>query len=98
MPALYQQTYAQMLADNPELFTEFRSVHDFYRTDQSKWQAEFDRVGKQVLKIVEDTEKRLCTKMENSNRGKFSTALSDKFRATVRQAFPLIDLVGVTIS
>jgi hypothetical protein len=95
---LYRQAFRDLITAHEQLFADFKEVHDKFRKDQDTWKSDFDRIGKDVLKIIEETENRLCSKMENSNRGKFSNTLSDKFRAEVRAYFPLIDLVGVTIS
>ena len=95
---LFRQTCNQMLLEHPGEFEQFRKYHDLFRQDQTKWKSDFDHTGKIALKIIEETENRLCSKMENSNRGKYSSHLSDKFRDYLRTIFPLIDLVGVTIS
>ncbi len=95
---LYRQAFRDLMNTHAKLFGDFKEVHDKFKLEQDKWKPEFDRIGKDILKIIEETENRLCSKMENSNRGKFSNTLSDKFRAEVRAYFPLIDLVGVTIS
>jgi len=94
----YQESVAQMLARHEKEFEEFSKIHDKYKNEGDMWKKKFDETGKPILRIIEDTENRLCSKMEGSGRGQYSTNLSDKFRSEVRKRFPLIDLVGVTIS
>lgn len=98
MAALYQQAYLEMLDKHPAEFAAFREIHDKFKQDQDNYKVQFDVIGKPVLRIITDTENRLCQKMENSNRSKYAANLAEKFRQTVRGDFPLIDLVGVTIS
>lgn len=59
---------------------------------------EFNITGKQVLKIVEDAERKLCGKMEGGGYASYSGNLADKFRGEVRKALKYIDFVGVDIS
>lgn len=96
--ANYLKAYEEMVNKHQSEFAAFAEVHDKFKADQTAWKEEFDRLGKPLVRIIEDTENRLCMKMENTNRGKYSSNLSDKFRAHVRAHFPLIDFVGVTIS
>lgn len=97
-PVLYKQAYADMVARNIGLFAEFSKIHGQFAIDNDKYKTEFDRLGKQVVQILEQTENHLCSKMEGSGRGTYSTALAEKFRTEVKSHFPLIDLVGVTIT
>ena len=76
-------------------FEEFKRVHDLYKSDQNKWKDEFDRLGKPILKIIEESESQLCMKMEGGGKGKFSSNVAEKFREEIRKYLPLIDLVGV---
>lgn len=94
----YQEAVVQMLNRYEKEFADFSKIHDKYKTEGDKWKAKFDEIGKPVVRIIEDTENRLCSKMEGSGRGQYSSNLSEKFRQEVRKQFPLIDLVGVTIS
>ena len=58
----------------------------------------FNEIGKQVLKIVEDAERKLCGKMEGGKYGTYSANLAEKFRDHVRKSLKYIDFVGVEIS
>lgn len=95
---LYRQTFIELQTTHSILFAEFLTIHNQYRVEQQKWQNEFDRLGKEVLKVITEAENRLCSKMENSRRSKFSNHLSERFWAEIRSTYPLIDLVGVTIT
>jgi hypothetical protein len=88
----------QMLNRYQKEFEEFARIHDRYKTEGEKWKSKFDEIGRPVVRIIEETENRLCSKMEGSGRGQYSSNLSEKFRQEVRKRFPLIDLVGVKIS
>lgn len=100
MAALYLQMFEEMLEKHRAEFDKFSLIHDAYQQDQSNQElkARFDEIGKPLLYLIQRQENDLCRKMENTNRGKFSAALSDKFMACVRARYPLIDLVGVTIT
>ncbi len=95
---LFLKAYEGMMANHEEEFARFSDIHAKFSQDQDKWKTKYDEIGKPILRIISDTENKLCMKMENSGRGKYADNLSDKFRAQVRAAFPLIDLVGVTVS
>ena len=94
----FKQAVQDMISQHKEEFAEFERVHALYRQDQSKWQAEFDRVGKPVQRIMEQTESWLCSKMESGGKGKFSATLADKFRQEVKAIYPLVDFIGVVVS
>lgn len=94
---LYKQAYADMVAKNAQVFAQFSDIHDKFKADNAKYKSQFDQLGKSVVHLIEETETRLCSKMENSGRGSYSASLAEKFHAEVKSHFPLIDLVGVTI-
>lgn len=100
MAALYIQMFEEMLQKHAAEFVPFAEIHQLYQQNQNDnaIKEKFDQIGKPALNIIERTQNDLCRKMENTNRGKYSSALSDKFMGLVRARFPLIDLVGVTIS
>jgi len=87
MAALFKQAVADMVAACPVEFAEFSKL----KLEDSQ----FNVVGKVALRIVEETENRLCSKMEGGGKGKFSGTVAEKFRAEVKARFPLIDFVGV---
>lgn len=85
-----------MLETHKGLFAKFRNVHDKYIRNPQRYQMEFNDVGTKVLVVIRNYENKLCRSTENSQYGKFSTKLSDKFWSGVRTIFPKIDFVGVT--
>lgn len=95
---LYTLAYEEMVKLHAVEFTAFAKIHEQYKKDQTTWQSKFDALGKPLVRIITETENRLCQKMEGGVHGKFSANLAEKFRAEVRTHFPLIDFVGVTIS
>lgn len=95
---LYTQAYEEMVQMHAADFAAFAEIHDQYKKDQTAWQAKFDALGKPLVRIITETENRLCQKMEGGVHGKYSANLAEKFRSEVKSHFPLIDFVGVTIS
>ena len=95
---LFAKAYQEMVETHPNAFAAFAEIHDKFKQNPEQWKQQFDEIGKPLVRIISDTENRLCQKMENSSRGKYSSNLADKFRAEVKSHFPLIDFVGVTIS
>lgn len=89
MATKYQQAFNEMWMANTSLFEKFAEL--------KLEDPEFHTIGKQALHLVEDTERKLCGKMETGGYGSYSTALSDKFRGLVRQSLKYIDFVGVKI-
>ncbi len=93
----FKAAYEEMMQKHREQFEKFKEVHDLYFKDQKTWEAKFNELGKPLLRIIEEAENRLCSKMEGSGRGNYSANLADKFREEIRKDLPLIDLVGVKI-
>jgi hypothetical protein len=93
----YKQAVQEMLMKHQKEFEEFGKVHDVYKLDQGKWQDEFNRIGKPILRIIQETENRLCGKMENSSLGKYSNNLADKFREEIRKIYPYWEMIGVKV-
>ena len=93
----FRDYFNQMFKQNQELFFRFKLLNDDYGKDRQKYKAEFDEVGKQVVIIIKDWEKRLCGHMEKGENAAFSAKLADKFWEEVRTYFPYVDLVGVQI-
>ena len=80
-----------MIEYNKELFDEFKEIHDNYVLDPKSYQEDFNDRGEKVLRIIRRYENMLCGKSENSNFGKFSSNLSDKYWGLVRNYLPKID-------
>ncbi len=90
-----QRLFLEMLEAHKELFSKFKDVHDRFSQDQEGAKKEFNEVGAQVLEIIRKYENILCKSTENSQYGKFSSKLSEKFWAGIRTIFPKIDFVGI---
>jgi hypothetical protein len=93
--AKFQQYLDQMYEDHSAEFEAFRLVHTDYQLDKKKWQDEFNRQGKPLLRIIEDYERKLCLQMESGNNAGYSARLAEKFREAIKKDFPLIDFIGV---
>lgn len=90
----YHAFYQEMIDQNKKLFFAFMDIHDRYAQDQTKYQNEFNMVGKEVVEIIRLWEKKLCSKSEGGGYGKFSANLADKFWSLIRSEFKYIDFVG----
>lgn len=91
----YEIYFQEMLEQNRELFEKFIEVHNKYAEDPAEWQSEFNEVGGEALDVIRKYENRLCARSGNTGYGKYTTALSDKFQAIVKQYFPKIGQVGI---
>lgn len=90
----YKQYFQDMLEQNQELFSSFKTIHDHYGQDPKTWQEKFNDEGYKVHEKIRRYENLLCGKSESGKYGKFSTNLSEKFWAEVRIHFPHIDKIG----
>lgn len=86
-----------MIAENKRLFEEFDLIHAKYGLEPEKWQEEFNKQGKVVMKTVRDYEDKLCRTSEKGGYGVFSGNLAEKFQNEVRKVFPQIDRVGIIV-
>lgn len=93
----YKQYYDRMVEENLSIFSEFRTIHDNFQSDPAKYADEFHTVGRDVLDIVRDWDRRLCSGMERGRYSAYSDQLSEKFWAIVRKHFPVIEQVGVKV-
>ncbi len=83
----YKQAVADMLAAHKNEFDEFKK----YGVEDP----EFNELGKPLLRIISETENRLCGKMEGAGKGSYSANLAEKFRQELRIHIPLVDMIGV---
>lgn len=95
MAAKFKQYFDMMVSDNKEMFENFMDIHDHYVMEPNKYQKQFNDYGKEILEIVQDYENRLCSKSEGSGYGRYSTALSEKFREEVKKHIPKINSIGL---
>lgn len=91
----YKEYYKEMIANNKELFDSFKEVHDNFVKNGDEWKSMFNEVGKNVVEVIRDYERRLCASQESGMYGKYSSKLADKFWDQVRKEYPKIDFVGV---
>jgi len=94
----YKQYYQQMLKANPEIFGNFRRIHDEYALNMDLKQNEFNELGKEVLSVIRVWEDKLCRQSEKGGFGVFSGKLADRFWSEVRRDFPEIDNVGLVVN
>ncbi len=87
-----------MMEKNKELFDNFDDIHREYGLNPQQWQKIFNEYGREVVELVRDYERRLCSNMATGKFGLFSKNLSDKLWGLVRKKFPKIDFVGVISS
>lgn len=84
-----------MFEQNEALFVAFKEVHDGYQQDRKQWSARFHEEGKDVVDVIRDWERRLCSGMERGKNAVFSSKVAEKFWAEVKGYLPLIERVGV---
>jgi len=91
----YKHYFQQMMDEHQELFAQFKTIHDGYTQDRKTWSQQFHTHGKEVVEIVRDWEQRLCAGMERGHNAVYSSKLSEKFWAEVKNLYSHIELVGV---
>lgn len=91
----YKKFYDLMLSKNGELFKQFSQIHAGFVMDEKKWAEQFHAVGRDVLDVIRDWERRLCAGTEKGGYGQYSAGLSDKFWAEIEKTLPLIKQVGL---
>ena len=98
MAVKYKSYVKKMYTEQSELFDAIEEAHAEYQLDKKKHQDNFNEQGKEVLRVVEEWENRLCNQMEKGKNSTYSHRLADKFRQEIRVRFPLIDFIGVKVS
>ncbi len=93
----YKKLFKEMVEKNPEVFTEFKEIHDKYEKDNNKYREEFNRIGEPVVELIDQYIDDLCRTSEGAGYGMNSTKLPDLFRTEVRKEFPSIDDVGIEV-
>lgn len=91
----YKEFFERMLIENKLAFDKFRVLHANYGLDEEKFQDEFNIVGAEIMKIVNEWENKLCAHSEKSGYANYTGGLSQKFRDELKQTFPLIDHIGI---
>jgi len=95
--AKYQIYYQKMIDDNRSLFDRFAKIHHLFEADQNLNADAFHQLGKEVLEVIRDYDRRLCAAMGRGVYSVYSDKLSQKFWDLVRIDFPKIDMVGVKV-
>lgn len=93
----YQKYFQLMLEENKELFDNFKGVHDAYVLNPQLNQAKFNDIGREVVDVIREYERKLCGNMNSGSYGAFSSNLSQKFWDEIRKVFRKIDFVGATV-
>jgi len=93
----FKEYFKKMSEENKQVFDEFQFIHDLYKANKKANQVIFNEQGREVRKIIEDWDRRLCSQMEKGKNSTYSARLSEKFWGEVRLRFPMIDFVGATI-
>ena len=93
----YKEYYDMMVAQNKELFDEFKNIHDRYGMERDSLQEEFNRVGAKVQNVIRQWEDKLCGHSEGSGYASFTGGLAQKFQDEIRIHFPFIDSVGIIV-
>jgi hypothetical protein len=91
----FKQYYQDMSDENTELFSQFQKIHDGYKIDRKQWSKQFHEVGKRVVEIMREWERKLCSGMERGNNAVYSSKLADKFWLEIKKRYSHIELVGV---
>ena len=95
--AKYQLYYQKMIDENRSLFDNFARIHQLFEKDQDLNADNFHQLGKAVLEVVREYDRRLCAAMGRGVYSIYSDKLSQKFWDLAREDFPKIDMVGVKI-
>ena len=93
----FKEYFQKMCAENAKLFDEFQFIHDLYAANKKANQVVFNEQGTLVRRVIEDYDRRLCSRMEKGSNATYSARLSEKFWGLVKTRYPLIDFVGATI-
>lgn len=91
----YRHFYQLMIERNAEIFKKFTQIHEGFSQNPADWADQFHTVGRDVLDVIRDWERRLCFGTEKGKYAQFSTQLAEKFWSEVKKEYPLIMQVGL---
>jgi hypothetical protein len=91
----YKKYYQLMTERNKELFDKFSPIHTGFATDADAWADKFHTIGRDVVDVIRDWERRLCSGTEKGGYAAYSAKLAEKFWAEIKKDYPLIDQVGL---
>lgn len=94
----FREYFEKAFNENRQQFQLFMLTCQDYMGDRAKHSEEFNRQGKEVKRILDEVEARLCGRMERGKNAVYSANLSEKYWDEVRKYFPCIDEVGIKIS
>jgi hypothetical protein len=94
----YQKYFQLMTEENKDLFDTFKSIHDAYVLNPNVNQERFNAIGKDVVDVIREYERKLCGNMNSGSYGAFSQNLSQKFWDEIRKVYKKIDFIGAKIS
>lgn len=86
-----------MKEKNPELFAEFKEIHDKYESDNNKYREEFNRIGQPFIDEMDKYIDDLCRTSEGAGYGRNSQTLPQYFKDEVRKEFPSFEDVGIEV-
>jgi hypothetical protein len=93
----YQKFFQLMLDENKELFEQFQSIHEAYVLNPQLNQEKFNSIGRDVLDVIREYERKLCGNMNSGKYGAFSSNLSQKFWDHIRKVYRKIDFIGAAV-
>lgn len=93
MAAKYKAMYKRMQDENPDLFAEFKKIHDKFVSDSNKYRTEFNKIGEGFADQVRIYTDHLCRTSESS--GYQTSKLSEQFRDLIKIDFPELDEIGI---
>jgi len=93
----YKKIFKDIWDADKELFQKFFLLNNEYEDvkKRASVEDEFQNIGKQVKKLLQEGEQELCRQMEKSQHRVFSSNLADKYWDEIRQYFKYMDMVGV---
>lgn len=90
------QRFAQLMFEQHRVdFGRFQPIHDAFQNGDTTIGDKFHELGREILDIVRDWERRLCYGTEKGKYAKYSAGLAEKFRAEIKKKLPLLDEIGV---
>ena len=95
--AKYKEYFQKMMTENQELFAKFAAIHEQYKLNPQVNQQKFNDVGHEIVELMRDWERRLCTVMGKGQYSQYAEKLSEKFWNLARKEYDQIDMVGVKI-
>lgn len=98
----YKDYYKLMIEQNKKLFDEFKIIHDDFEAslggrNETQAREKYNKFGRDVVDVIRDWERRLCSAMGRGQFSDYSHKLAEKYWDEVRKNFALIDQVGVKV-